>query len=125
MLASYLLSRTLVPTLAKFWLKRHDAAHAEGNNVFTRFQKRFERGFERMREGYRAVLVLALTSGPRFAAIFLLSMAATALLAFPIGPLPGLGQDFFPSVDGGQIKLHVRARTGTRIEETAALCDAI
>src|ERR1700691_6302807 len=125
MLASYLLSRTLVPTLAKFWLKRHDPAHAEGNNVFTRFQKRFERGFERMREGYRAVLVLALTSGPRFAAIFLLSMAATALLAFPIGPLPGLGQDFFPSVDGGQIKLHVRARTGTRIEETAALCDAV
>jgi multidrug efflux pump subunit AcrB len=50
---------------------------------------------------------------------------ATALLAFPLGPLPGLGQDFFPSVDGGQIKLHLRARTGTRIEETAALCDAV
>jgi multidrug efflux pump subunit AcrB len=125
MLASYLLSRTLVPTLAKFWLKRHDAAHVESGNVFTRFQKRFERGFERMRDRYRDVLVLALTSGPRFAAVFLLAMAATALLAFPIGPLPGLGQDFFPSVDGGQIKLHVRARTGTRIEETAALCDAI
>jgi multidrug efflux pump subunit AcrB len=52
-------------------------------------------------------------------------MAATALLAFPLGPLPGLGQDFFPAVDGGQIKLHMRARTGTRIEETAALCDAV
>ena len=52
-------------------------------------------------------------------------MAATALLAFPIGPLPGLGQDFFPTVDGGQIKLHMRARTGTRIEETAMLCDQV
>ena len=52
-------------------------------------------------------------------------MAATALLAFPLGPLPGLGQDFFPTVDAGQIKLHLRARTGTRIEETAALCDAV
>src|SRR6202050_341771 len=67
----------------------------------------------------------ALHSGPRFAAVFLGCMAATALLAFPLGPLPGLGQDFFPSVDGGQIKLHMRARTGTRIEETAALCDAV
>ena len=63
--------------------------------------------------------------GKRFAAIFLAAVAATALLAFPLGPLPGLGQDFFPSVDGGQIKLHVRARTGTRIEETAALCDQV
>src|SRR6202020_3016430 len=64
-------------------------------------------------------------SGPRFAAIFLGAMIATAMLAFPLGPLPGLGQDFFPSVDGGQIKLHFRARPGTRIEETAALCDRI
>src|ERR1700728_104588 len=52
-------------------------------------------------------------------------MVASALLVFPLGPLPGLGEDFFPSVDGGQIKLHMRARTGTRIEETAALCDAV
>src|SRR6202011_2911336 len=90
-----------------------------------RVQEGFERGFERMREGYRVLLGAALHSGPRFAAIFLGSMAATAVLAFPLGPLPGLGQDFFPSVDGGQIKLHLRARTGTRIEETAALCDSI
>ena len=69
--------------------------------------------------------MLALKSGPRFAGLFLLAMAATALIAFPIGPLPGLGQDFFPSVDAGQIKLHVRARSGTRIEETAALCDQV
>jgi multidrug efflux pump subunit AcrB len=126
MLASYILSRTLVPTLAKFWLKAHDAgARAHTAHFLSRFQGRFERGFESMRERYRALLRLALESGPRFAAIFLGAMAATSLLAFPLGPLPGLGQDFFPSVDGGQIKLHVRARTGTRIEETAALCDAI
>jgi multidrug efflux pump subunit AcrB len=126
MLASYLLSRTLVPTLAKFWLKPHDAAAKhKPRNFLTRFQERFERGFEAMRSRYRVLLSLALRSGPRFAALFLGAMAATAVLAFPLGPLPGLGQDFFPSVDGGQIKLHVRARTGTRIEETAALCDAI
>src|SRR6195256_1785254 len=126
MLASYILSRTLVPTLAKFWLKQHDVgAKPENRHFLARFQGRFERGFEKMRDGYRALLATALHSGPRFAAIFLGSMAATALLAFPLGPLPGLGQDFFPSVDGGQIKLHLRARTGTRIEETAALCDAI
>jgi multidrug efflux pump subunit AcrB len=126
MLASYLLSRTLVPTLAKFWLKKHDhdAAKTQGN-VLSRFQRRFERGFEKMRERYHALLHAALRSGPKFAVIFLGCMAATALLAFPLGPLPGLGQDFFPSVDGGQIKLHIRARSGTRIEETAVLCDQI
>jgi CzcA family heavy metal efflux pump len=125
MLASYLLSRTLVPTLAKFWLKKHDSHKHKPRNFLARLQQRFERGFERFREGYKNILTAALNSGARFAAIFLVAMAATALLAFPIGPLPGLGQDFFPTVDGGQIKLHVRARTGTRIEETAALCDAI
>jgi multidrug efflux pump subunit AcrB len=126
MLASYILSRTLVPTLAKFWLKEHNIGpKAKSRHFLARFQERFERGFEKMRDGYRGLLGAALHSGPRFAAIFLGSMAATALLAFPLGPLPGLGQDFFPSVDGGQIKLHLRARTGTRIEETAALCDAI
>jgi multidrug efflux pump subunit AcrB len=126
MLASYLLSRTLVPTLAKFWLKAHDlGGRKRATHVLGRFQERFERAFETMRDGYRRLLGVALHSGPRFAAIFLACMAATALLAFPLGPLPGLGQDFFPTVDGGQIKLHLRARTGTRIEETAALCDAV
>jgi multidrug efflux pump subunit AcrB len=126
MLASYLLSRTLVPTLAKFWLKRHRSEQTtKAPHVLARLQKGFERAFERLRERYRTLLSGALRSGPRFGAIFLGCTAASGLLAFPIGPLPGLGQDFFPSVDGGQIKLHVRAQTGTRIEETAALCDAI
>ena len=124
MLASYLLSRTLVPTLAKFWLKKHDAKRKQPG-FLGRLQLRFERGFERFRDRYHSLLAAALESGPRFAAIFLGAMIATAILAFPLGPLPGLGQDFFPSVDGGQIKLHFRARTGTRIEETAALADRI
>jgi multidrug efflux pump subunit AcrB len=125
MLASYLLSRTLVPTLAKFWLKKHDSAKHRQRGFLGRFQERFEHGFERFRDRYRSLLQAALKAGPRFAALFLGAVAATALLAFPLGPLPGLGQDFFPSVDGGQIKLHLRARTGTRIEETAALCDQV
>ncbi len=126
MLASYLLSRTLVPTLAKYWLKAHDpAAHNAERGFLGRIQQGFERGFMRMRKIYGQLLHLALESGTRFASVFLGAMAATALLAFPIGPLPGLGQDFFPAVDGTQIKLHFRARTGTRIEETAALCDRI
>jgi multidrug efflux pump subunit AcrB len=126
MLASYILSRTLVPTLAKFWLKEHDIIlKKKSRNALARLQEKFERGFENMRERYHVLLGMAVHSGRPFAAVFLGAMAATAVLAFPLGPLPGLGQDFFPSVDGGQIKLHVRARTGTRIEETAALCDAI
>jgi multidrug efflux pump subunit AcrB len=126
MLASYLLSRTLVPTLAKFWLKAHDhEANKRPTGILSRWQSAFERGFARTRDRYKKLLQTALAGGPRFAVVFLACMAATALLAFPLGPLPGLGQDFFPSVDGGQIKLHMRARTGTRIEETAALCDAV
>jgi multidrug efflux pump subunit AcrB len=125
MLASYVLSRTLVPTLAKFWLKAHDARKTPKRGPLTQFQERFERSFEAFREKYHSLLRAALAGGPRFAALFLGAVAATAVLAFPIGPLPGLGQDFFPSVDAGQIKLHVRARTGTRIEETAALCDRV
>jgi CzcA family heavy metal efflux pump len=122
MLASYLLSRTLVPTLAKFWLRAHEK---RATNILSRWQSAFERHFASARDRYKKALETALKTGPRFAIAFLACMAATALLAFPLGPLPGLGQDFFPSVDGGQIKLHMRAPTGTRIEETAALCDAV
>jgi multidrug efflux pump subunit AcrB len=127
MLASYLLSRTLVPTLAKYWLQPHDPhRHAGSRNPLARFQAGFERRFEQARERYHALLEAALHAGPRFAGVFLAAMAASAILAFPFNRiLPGLGQDFFPRVDAGQIKLHLRARTGTRIEETAALCDAV
>ncbi|HYL72375.1 MAG TPA: efflux RND transporter permease subunit, partial [Candidatus Dormibacteraeota bacterium] len=127
MLASYLLSRTLVPTLARYWLQRHDA-HAQANpdGPLARLQAGFALRFERLREAYRVLLDRALGAGPRFALPFLAAMAATALLAFPFGRyLPGLGQDFFPSVDAGQILLHLRGPTGIRIDETAALCDRV
>ncbi|MFT3905994.1 MAG: efflux RND transporter permease subunit [Steroidobacteraceae bacterium] len=127
MLASYLLSRTLVPTLAKYWLRRHEAhtAQAAPAGFLRRFQQEFERRFEALRERYRALLERAVGNGGRFALLVLAGAAASALLAFPIGPLPGLGQDFFPSVDAGEIKLHLRARAGTRIEATASLCDQV
>src|SRR5882762_2951990 len=126
MLASYLLSRTLVPTLAKYWLQRHAHATQPPHGLPQLLQRRFEEWFTRVRAGYHALLEGALASGPRFAVPFLAAMAATALLAFPFGRyLPGLGQDFFPSVDAGQIKLHLRAATGIRIDETASLCDRV
>ncbi len=126
MLASYVLSRTLVPTLAKYWLSTHDPGRAHGaHGVFARWQQRFEQGFAQMRERYALWLKAALQAEYRFVSVFLAVMASSALLAFPLGPLPGLGQDFFPAVDAGQIKLHMRARAGTRIEETAALADAV
>jgi multidrug efflux pump subunit AcrB len=125
MLASYILSRTLIPTLAKFWLKKKDDSSQRGKGPLSRFQAGFERRFQRARNGYRELLSLAIDGGLKFAAIFLLAMAATAILAFPLGPLPGLGQDFFPTVDAGQLKLHLRASTGTRIEDTAVLCDQV
>ena len=83
MLASYILSRTLVPTLAKFWLKKKIDGERREKGPLARFQERFEHGFERMREGYRELLGLAIDGGARFAAVFLLAMAAAALLAFP------------------------------------------
>ena len=126
MLASYLLSRTLVPTLAKYWLQLHEGHAGAPRHAAQRLQRRFEEWFMRTRERYRGLLERVLAAGPRFALPFLGAMAATALLAFPLGGfLPGLGQDFFPSVDAGQIKLHLRAPTGIRIERTAALCDSV
>jgi CzcA family heavy metal efflux pump len=126
MLASYVLSRTLVPTLAMYWLKPHAAGHATvAQGIWARLEAGFQQRFERIREQYRGLLEAALHARWTFVTPFLLFMAATALLAFPIGPLPGLGQDFFPAVDGGQIKLHLRARTGSRIDATTRLCDAV
>src|SRR5580704_17689532 len=101
MLASYLLSRTLVPTLSKYWLQKHeDHASAPPPGALTRLQRGFERRFEQARDYYHFVLQAALRGGMRFAGIFLAAMMATALLAFPFGRfMPGLGQDFFPTVD--------------------------
>lgn len=134
MLASYLLSRTLIPTLSKYWLRKfapHDPAPTPRGRTaplawLQQLQHGFEQRFLRVRDEYHRLLEAALRSGSRFALIFLGAMVASAILAFPLGRyLPGLGQDFFPAVDAGQIKLHMRARSGLRIEETAALCDAV
>ena len=123
MLASYLLSRTLVPTMAKYLLKEHDeaqtAAQRASRNPFIRFQKGFESGFESFRGGYVRLLTLCVDNAVVFLILFLL------LAVGSLGLAPFLGQDFFPSVDSGQFKIHLRAPTGTRIEETAALCDRI
>jgi multidrug efflux pump subunit AcrB len=160
MLASYVLSRTLVPTLV-MWFYRNvehgghevpergvyaastsELSEASASSTaleprsvkrpkgrapsgpawlrpFTSFQNGFERGFDRCREGYRLLLGGILHHRGIFAALF---------LAFCIGSmflLPQLGQDFFPAVDAGHFRLHVRARSGTRIEETAKLVDQI
>jgi multidrug efflux pump subunit AcrB len=124
MLASYLLSRTVVPTMAKYLLHEHDDARAMlkqvSRNPFVRFQIVFESGFAKFRNGYVRLLTLCVDYAAVFLIVFLLfAIGSVALL------VPWLGQDFFPAVDAGQFKIHVRARTGTRIEETAALCDHI
>jgi multidrug efflux pump subunit AcrB len=118
MLASYLLSRTLVPTLARYLLRGHTAS--TGTGPLTRFQHRFERGFDRLRGRYRGVLAWCV----KHRALFLLACAgffAASLIAL----VPWLGRNFFPDVDSGQFQLHMRARTGTRIEETARLADEV
>ena len=124
MLASYFLSRTIVPTMAKYLLKGHEHDRAQqaraSSNPFTRFQIAFEHSFENLRTWYRGVLALCL----EYRAAFLLSIVAFWVVSLAL-LYPWLGQDFFPSVDGGQFKLHVRAHTGTRIEDTARLCDQI
>jgi multidrug efflux pump subunit AcrB len=122
MLASYVLSRTLVPTLAKYLLKPHTEdprANLRSGNPIVRLQGYFELVFESGREVYRRALERALARRAVFASLFLLACAASFAL------VPWVGQDFFPAVDGGQFKLHVRAPSGTRIEETARLCDRV
>jgi multidrug efflux pump subunit AcrB len=124
MLASYLLSRTVVPTMAKYLLVEHDDAQAAkrgaSRNPFVRFQLGFERGFEFLRNAYLRLLTLCVDNALVFMALFLTFAVGSVVLLEP-----WLGQDFFPSVDSGQFKIHVRAATGTRIEETALLCDHI
>jgi multidrug efflux pump subunit AcrB len=139
LIASFVLSRTLVPTLAKFLLKSHSYVHphiaghpqhalsveesdtleSSWTGLLVKFQRGFERRFTVTRNGYRQLLELAVSNQRAF----LIGFVAVIVLSFAL--VPWLGSDFFPAVDTGQIKLHVRAPTGTRIEETARLCDLI
>ncbi len=124
MLASYVLSRTIVPTMAKYLLKGHShheaVAHADRKNPFVRMQLVFENGFERFRGSYRTVLERCI----RHRVLFTFCFFAVCALSV-VGLYPWLGEDFFPAIDAGQFKLHLRAQTGTRIEETAKLCDRV
>jgi multidrug efflux pump subunit AcrB len=123
MLASYFLSRTLVPTMARFLLKAHEEELAQKSlvswNPLVRLQRQFESWFERLRLGYRGILQQCLAHRVLFPLGFL--VIGTCFFAL----IPWLGEDFFPAADAGQIKLHLRAPTATRIEETAALCDDV
>ena len=132
LIASYILSRTLVPTLANYLLRkqahasRHDADGNPGSvpakrsrHALIQLQHGFERGFEAIRGLYSGLLLLCLHNRAKMLAGFM----GFTLLSFALAPY--LGQDFFPSVDGGQIKIHLRAQTGTRIEETTKLADRI
>ncbi len=118
MIWSFLLSRTLVPTMAKYLLQRH-VHHAEGEgpppsrNPLVQFQRAFEARFERIRGGYRDLLTLALQRRPIFVIGFLGFVGASFLL------VPHLGRNFFPAVDAGSILIHVRTQVGTRVEESA------
>ncbi|MGD0565447.1 MAG: efflux RND transporter permease subunit [Roseiarcus sp.] len=124
LMASYVLSRTLVNTMARYLLA-NQATHGDGEaaaptrNPFVMFQRGFEHRFERTRAAYRRLLATALGGRRTFIVGFLAVVAGSFALT------PFLGQNFFPPVEGDQIKLHVRAQTGTRIEETARLCDRV
>jgi multidrug efflux pump subunit AcrB len=121
MLASYGLSRTLTPITIGLLLKgeRHSASDGAARGFFARIHGAFERGFERLREGYIGVLRLLL------ARRFIVPMAAVLIVALGAVMLMATGRDFFPAIDGGQIKLHVRAPAGTRIEATEAVFQAV
>ncbi len=121
MIGSFILSRTLVPTMAMYLLKPHTHMEhrAETSNPLVRFQRGFEKRFERLREGYGDLLGRALGARKPFALGFLAVVALSFLL------VPFLGRNFFPSVDAGQITLHVRAPVGSRIEDTSAQFDRI
>lgn len=122
-LSSYVISRTLVPTLAMYLL-RHQHAHGSPEQLanagfFGRFQIAFEGQFNRLRDTYRKALDGVLHHRALFAIVFLTFCGASLCL------IPFLGEDFFPVADAGQIRLHVRAKTGTRIEEMAKICDQV
>jgi len=122
MLASYFFSRTLIPTLAMYLLRSAAPTSADAGKPpgpFMRFQRRFERGFETFRGFYRGRLEWGLARPRALGLGFLGVCLGTAML------VPFLGQDFFPTSDTGEIRLHLRAKTGTRIEETARITDNV
>ena len=118
MLASYVLSRTLVPTLAMYLLKAR-SHEPNQKNIFARLQHGFEKGFESLRNAYSGLLTRLVAHRKLFISAFFGACLCGVFL------VPWLGQDFFPDTDSGQFILHVRARTGTRIEETARLFDLV
>jgi multidrug efflux pump subunit AcrB len=126
MIASYILTYTLVPTMAHFLLRnqhhhstRSDDGEPPPKGFFARFQHGFEHYFERLRQGYLGLLELALQYRFWFAGGFLCVALAS------LGLAPFLGQDFFPAIDAGVIRIHMRAPTGTRVEETTRLTDQV
>ncbi|MEP6791316.1 MAG: efflux RND transporter permease subunit, partial [Ramlibacter sp.] len=120
MLASYFLSRSLVPTLVMLLMGGHGAAVQGGRaSALQRLYRAFDARFERLRRAYALALSSLLVHRRRFGLLFTAFCLLSCLL------YPVLGRDFFPSVDAGQIRLHIRAPTGTRIEETARLADAV
>jgi multidrug efflux pump subunit AcrB len=126
MLASYFLSRTLVPTLAKYWLQKHvvtseESQHLpESRNIFVRIQQNFEYYFDVMRTHYHGALKRVLSNNKIFTLGFLLFLFISIVILYP-----WIGTDFFPRVDAGQIKLHMRASPGTRVEETAKIASIV
>jgi len=133
MIASFILSRTLVPVMAMYLLKQHDGGHGDyvmetrgqgapprrSLNPLVRFQHGFEARFAKVRDGYHRLLVLALENRR----LFVFGFLGFVVLSFGLSPM--LGRNFFPSVDSGAMTLHVRAPVGTRLEDTAALFDHV
>ncbi len=119
MLASYLLSRTLIPTMVMFIMRGHEHRAVEPKSFIGKFQRGFERWFESVRHGYQQLLETTLEHRKLFSVCF------SAFCLLSLGLVFFLGRDFFPQVDAGLIRLHFRARPGLRVEETARLCDEV
>jgi CzcA family heavy metal efflux pump len=119
MLASYLLSRTIIPTMVMFIMRGHEHRAAESKNPLVKFQRKFEHGFENFRGSYQQLLETTLENRGLFSICFV------AFCVLSLGLVFFLGRDFFPQVDAGLIRLHFRARPGLRVEETARLCDEV
>ena len=119
MIASYILSRTLVPTLVMLLMRGTQTSATTGGGLLQRLYRAFDAQFERVRRAYALLLSVILGRRRSFSLLFLAFCGLSCLL------YPFLGRDFFPSSDTGQVRLHLRAPTGTRIEETARIADAV